>query len=352
MDNLKLAWRLLKRDWYVGELRILILALLIAVTSITAIGLFTQRIQLALNDQSGRFLGADLLLSSPRPLDPGLSVKASQLQLRQSQGMGFSSVVMANDRFQLAHIKAVDSGYPLRGEIKISDSRYAEPQAIQQGPAAGEVWLSQRILDSLDIDIGSNIELGERVFKVSAQLVQDPGQTGGFASFAPRLLMNLADVPSIGVIKPGSRVNYLQFFSGPIEQRNQFEKWLKPRLINSQKLLGGREGSPAMSSAMERGEQYLSLASMLSVMLAGIAIAMAANRYSQRHFDQSALLRCMGASQNRLIKIYLYQSLLIGLIASSLGVVAGLLTQQGLISLLAGLIPDDLPSANAACRSA
>ncbi|MFW2374771.1 MAG: ABC transporter permease [Gammaproteobacteria bacterium] len=347
MDNLKLAWRLLKRDWYVGELRILIMALLIAVTSITSIGLFTQRIHLALNDQTGRFLGADLLLSSPRPLDSSISNKASQLQLRQSQGMSFSSVVMANDQFQLAHIKAVDTHYPLRGEIRVSDSRYGEPQALQHGPDAGEVWLSQRILDSLDIDTGASIELGERIFEVSALLVQDPGQTGGFASFAPRLLMNLADVPSIGVIKPGSRVNYLHFFSGPIEWRNEFEIWLKPRLINSQKLLGGREGSPAISSAMERGEQYLSLGSMLSVMLAGIAIAMAANRYSQRHFDQSALLRCMGATQHRLIKIYLFQILLIGLIASSLGVLAGLFTQQGLISLLAGLIPDDLPSANA-----
>lgn len=347
MNNLRLAWRLLKRDWYVGELRILIIALMIAVTSITAIGLFTQRIHLALNDQTGRFLGADLLLSSPRPLDPSITEKARQLQLKQSQGISFSSVVMANDQFQLAHIKAVDRGYPLRGEIKISGSRYGEPQTVMHGPDKGEVWLSQRILDSLNIDTGAYIELGERSFKVSAVLVQDPGQTGGFASFAPRLLMNVSDVESINVIKPGSRVNYLHFFSGPIKTRAQFERWLKPHLISSQKLLGGREGSPAISSAMERGEQYLSLAAMLSVMLAGIAIAMAANRYSQRHFDQSALLRCMGASQNRLIKIYLIQILLIGLIASSLGVVAGLLTQQGLVALLAGLIPDELPTANA-----
>ena len=286
MDDLKLAWRLLKRDWYVGELRILIIALVIAVTSITAIGLFTQRIDLALNDQTGRFLGADLLLSSPRPVEPSITTKAHQLMLKQSQGMSFSSVVMANDQFQLAHIKAVDSSYPLRGSIKISESPYADTHTVQQGPVAGEVWLSQRILDSLNIGTGASVELGERSFKVSAVLIQDPGQSGGFASFAPRLLMNASDIESIGVIKPGSRVNYLHFFSGPIKTRAQFESWLKPRIISSQKLLGGREGSPAISSAMERGEQYLSLASMLSVMLAGIAIAMAANRYSQRHFDQ------------------------------------------------------------------
>lgn len=348
MDDMKLAWRLLKRDWYVGELRILIIALVIAVTSITAIGLFTQRIQLALSDQTGRFLGADLLLSSPRPVAPSILDKAQQTGLSHSAGISFSSVVMANDQFQLAHIKAVDKHYPLIGEIRISDSRYAEPQSVLHGPVKGEVWLSQRILDSLNINTGASIELGERNFRVSAMLVQDPGETGGFASFAPRALMNRLDVDSIGIIKPGSRVKYLEFFSGPIETRTQFERWVKPRIISSQKLLGGREGSPAINSAMERGEQYLSLASMLSVMLAGIAIAMAANRYSQRHFDQSALLRCLGATQNRLIKIYLFQILLIGLIASSLGVIAGLLTQQGLISLLAGLIPRDLPTASAA----
>jgi len=344
MNTFLLAWRLLQRDWHAGELKILITALIIAVASITSIGLFTHRIDLAMNDQTGRFLGADLVLSSPRPVADEVSSYAGKLGLRQSTNLVFSSVVVANQEYQLAQVKAVDGQYPLSGSLKYTRQSYGEDIEARHGPSIGEVWLTQRLLNRLKLDVGDTLELGESYFKVSAILKHDPGQASSFMSIAPRMLMHYIDVEKTGIIQPGSRLTYRYLFSGELKKRQQFTRWLKPRLSPTSRLVGGKEGSPSLNTALDRAEQYLSLASMLSVMLAGIAIAMAANRYSLRHFDQTALMRCMGATQYRIVSLYSLQLLILGALASATGCLFGYLAQHGLVLVLADLIPEDLPS--------
>ena len=346
MTSLALAWRLLRREWRSDELPILIIALVIAVASVTAIEIFSQRIQQVMHDQSGRFLGGDLLLRSPRDIDKIISDSAHNIyQLQTSVGLVFSSVVIAHDEFQLAQVKAVDDLYPLRGEIGISDQLQAAEIKVTHGPKSGEVWLSPRLFYSLKLNVGDTIELGNASFRVTAVLRNDPGQTGGFIAFAPALLMHINDIEKTAIIQPGSRVIHTLLLAGPAQQRKQFETWLKPQLDASQQLFGGASGTPALNSALDKADQYLALSSMLSVLLAGIAIALAANRYSKRHYDQSALLRCFGASQQTLLTIYIAQLFIIGLAASLAGVVLGWLTQQGLVILLADFIPENLPAA-------
>ncbi|HEY9053112.1 MAG TPA: FtsX-like permease family protein [Gammaproteobacteria bacterium] len=345
MHSIIIAWRLLRREWRSGELNILIIALLIAVASVTSIDLFTQRVHQVMHDQTGRFLGGDLLLRSPRAIDNKLIEKAqSAYALKTSPGLIFSSVIVANNEFQLAQVKAVDDHYPLRGEISISEQLQSEEIKITQGPKPNEVWLSPRLFHSLNIKVGDQIELGKAYFKVTAVLRNDPGQTGGFIAFAPALLMHVDDIEKTGIVQPGSRVIHTVLFAGAAEQRKAYEKWLKPKLNPSQKLFGGASGAPALNAALNRADQYLSLASMLSVVLAGIAIALAANRYGKRHYDQSALMRCFGASQQTLLSIYTAQLIIIGLLSSIAGVIIGWLAQQGLAILLADFIPGDLPT--------
>ncbi|MDH5391656.1 MAG: FtsX-like permease family protein [Gammaproteobacteria bacterium] len=340
-----LAWRLLLRDWHAGELKILVMALLIAVASMTSIGIFTQRIDRAMTDQAGQFLGADLLLQSPVEINTDIINRAKRAGLSVTTGISFSSVIVANDEFQLTHIKAVDQHYPLLSQIKISTVLYGEEHAVGYGPAAGEVWLAPRLFSLLDLSLGDSIELGETQLKVGAVLKYDPGQASSFMVIAPRLLMNIQDVEKTGIIQPGSRVTYLAGFAGQLSHRKTFEKWLSPELSSSQKLVGGTEGSAAVNSAMDKAEQYLSLASMLSVMLSGIAIAMTANRYGQRHFDQSALMRCMGASQKSIIQIFSLQLIILAAIGSLLGCFIGYLAQEGLLLILKDFLGPGLPSA-------
>jgi putative ABC transport system permease protein len=344
LSDIRLAWRLLLRDWRAGELGILVVAILIAVASMTSIGIFTNRVEMAMNDQTSRFLGADLILSASQSIDPAINTYADQLGLRQSDQLVFSSVLIANDQFQLSEVKAVDDQYPLAGTITIAKQSYADTQIVNQGPAKGTVWLSNRLLDRLQVKVGDRVELGQASLEVGAILINDPGQASSAMSIAPRLLMNLSDVAGTQVVQPGSRLKYRYLFSGPSSDRKTFANWLKPRLLPTQNLIGGKEGSPALNTAMDRATQYLSLASMLSVILAGIAIAMAANRYSTRHLDQSALLRCMGATQRSVISLYSWQLLIIGIIGSAFGCLVGYLAQQGLVLILADFIPGNLPT--------
>lgn len=347
LNDLRLGARLLLRDWHAGELKILLLALVISVTSMGSIGLFIQRIEAAMLDQTGQFLGANLILESPRQISDEIKQQAQRDQLDSSNVISFSSVIVANDQFQLSHIKAVDEHYPLLSEIRISEQLYGEEVARSHGPAKGEVWLVPRLFNLLGIELGEQVEIGRHKLTVSAVLKYDPGQAFSFMSIAPKLLMHIDDIEATGIIQPGSRIKYLLALSGDEAQHKTFTQWLEPRLEQSQKLLGGTEGSEAVNSAMQKSKQYLSLAAMLSVMLSGIAIAMAANHYGERHYNQSALMRCIGAQQKNIVRIFSAQIVIIGLIGCLIGIVLGYITQLGIVALLAELISSDLPAVSA-----
>ena len=346
LNEFRLGARLLKRDWTAGELKVLLFALIIAVTSMTSIGLFIKRIDNVMLDQSGEFLGANLVLQSPKKISSETIDYAHNLNLNTSHSLSFSSVIVANNNFQLSHIKAVDKHYPLLSHIKTSDDLYGNETQRNNGPIAGEVWLVPRLFSLLDIKLGDTIELGERLLTVSAVLKYDPGQAFSFMSIAPKLLMNINDVESTGIVQPGSRLTYMVGITGKQSNRSIFEKWLSPKLNASQKIMGGTEGSEAVNSAMQKGKQYLSLASMLSVMLSGIAIAIAANRYGERHYNQAALMRCMGAQQKNIIRIFSSQLLILGVIASGIGCLLGYASQQIIATLLKDFFNSALPAAN------
>lgn len=346
LNEFRLGARLLKRDWTAGELKVLLLALSIAVTSMTSISLFIQRIDKVMLDQSGEFLGANLILQSPDKISTETITQAHQLNLKTSDSVSFSSVIVANNAFQLSHIKAVDKHYPLLSHIKISSDLYGNETVRNSGPAMGEVWLVPRLFSLLNIKLGDTVELGERQLKVTAVLKHDPGQAFSFMSIAPKLLMNINDVESTGIVQPGSRLTYMLGITGDASNRKIFEQWLTPKLNTSQQLMGGTEGSEAVNSAMEKAKQYLSLASMLSVMLSGIAIAIAANRYGERHYNQAALMRCMGAQQKNIIRIFSSQLFILGVIASGIGCLFGYLSQQIIATLLNDFFHTPLPAAD------
>lgn len=343
--EIKLGSRLLLRDWRGGELKILLLALVVAVTSMTSISLFIQRIDSVMIDQSGEFLGANLILQSPNPIQFHTKQKAESLNLTTSNVLSFSSVVVANNEFHLSHIKAVDKHYPLLSNIRVSYDLYGNEITTDNGPGIGEVWLVPRLFSLLQIKLGDQIEIGETRLKVTAVLKHDPGQAFSFMAIAPKLLMNLKDVEKTGIVKPGSRLNYMLGIAGAKAQRTTFEKWLTPKLNNSQKLMGGTEGSEAVNTAMTKGKQYLSLASMLSVMLSGIAIAIAANRYGERHYNQAALMRCLGAQQANIIRIFISQLFILGVLACTVGCLLGYVSQQLIAYLLKEYFNTSLPMA-------
>jgi len=314
-------------------------ALVIAVAASTAIGFFTDRLGRGMANQSADFLGADLVLESPRPVEADWLHEARTKGLQAIETLEFASVVVSGDELLLSGVKAVQDGFPLRGEMRTAPAPFAADAATQALPRPGEAWVAPRLLTNLGLQVGDAVEVGAHILKITRVITFEPGRVGNPFGIAPRLLMRMADVSATKVVQPGSRLTYQYLFAGREEDVAGFREWLEPRLGPSHELVGVKEGRRAVGSALERAERFLGLAVLAAIVLAGVAVAMAARRYSERHFDMSAMLRCMGATQRDLLGLYLPQLLVIGLLASAVGCILGWVAQYGLLYLLAGLLP-------------
>ncbi|MCR4347567.1 MAG: hypothetical protein NUV55_10275 [Sulfuricaulis sp.] len=343
-----LALRLLMRDWRAGELRILAAAIVIAVGAVTAISFFSDRLNRAMTYQSADLLGADLRLTSTEPVPKSWLKAAADYNLRETETLDFASVVVHGEKLQLASLKAAGAGYPLRGVLRTALALHALETATSEIPTPGTAWVEPRIMQSLGLTVGASIEIGSAAFTVTRVLTYEPGRGGSFFTLAPRVLIHGDDVGRTGVIQPGSRVTYSYLFAGTDNDLARYKEWLKTRLGPHHQLLDVRDGGSSLGRALGRAERYLGLTSLLAVILAGVAIAMGARRYSERHFDVSAMLRCLGATQRDLVALFVPQFLLLGLIASAIGCLSGWLTQEAIFYLLKDLRPMRLPAAGIA----
>lgn len=340
-----LASRLLLREWRAGELRVMLLALLIAVTVSTAISFFTDRLQRGMATRAAEFLGADMRISSREPLPAEFLQQAINNNLQHTDLVDFSSVTSSADEMQLSSIKAVAPGYPLRGEVRISQQAFGDEQIANGIPERGTVWVESRLLNVLGLQVGDPLEIGYAELRIAALLTHEPDRAGDFYSLTPRVLMNSEDLAATQVVQPGSRVRYRLLVSGSESDLQRYRNWLEPRLESHQRLTSVSDDNRQIGSALERANQFLGLASIAAVVLAGVAVALSASRFAQRHYDTSALLRCLGASRQRTLRLFLIQLLLLGIAATLLGLFTGWLMQWGLIHLLRELLPPDLPGA-------
>ncbi len=345
---LRLSLRLLWRDWRGGELRLLLLALIMAVTSVTGIALFTDRLEQALLLESANMLAADRVLSGREPAQQEWIDEAQASGLQTAEILSFTSMAFSDTGNLLVSAKAVSDAYPLRGNLLVADQPYTTGLPIEGGPAAGEVWVESRVLPSLDIDVGDMVYVGEAEFRITRVIVQEPDrQQGGMLENAgPRLMLNLADVPATNVIQLGSRVTYRYLFAGEQRQLDTYAEWLQEQTEGRYRLRDVREESQEVNDALTRAESFLMLGSLFAVLLAGVAIALTAKRYSERHFDYAAILKTLGCSAAQIVTIYLYIQMFLVLIAVVLGSILGWAVHEVILSMLGAVIPVVLPAAS------
>ncbi len=345
MSRFNLALRLLLRDGRSGELTILFIALFIAVTSSSAISLFADRLHRTMATQAAEFLAADLVITSPAEIPSDWLKKAGQLELNQARTAEFSTVLIENEQLLLVGVKAVSSLYPLRGALKTLDGEdYNAEITRHKGPAVGEAWLEKRVLSALQLKLGDKLRVGEKSLLVTQLISYEPDKRGDFYSLSPRVMINDADLKATEVLQPGSHVHYFYQFSGADKALEQFNHWVKPYLFPSHRLMDIHEDRPELGSALTRAERYLGLSSIVVILIAGVAIAMTTRRYSERHFDASAILRCLGCKQNEILNLFFCQFLLLGIFASGLGSLFGWLAQELLFYLLRDLLPAKVAS--------
>lgn len=332
-----LAWRLLKRDIRAGEIWLLLTALILAVAATTSLRFFSASLEQGLTRQAASLLGADLILDSSRPLRPDVLREARQRGLQLAVVTEFSSMIQRDDAFQLAAVKAVTAGYPLRGELLARRGSTTLP--VGSLPATGTVWLDERLLGLLAVSLDDQVQLGDIRLRVAAVLVREPDRGGNFSAFAPRALINADDIAAAGIIQPGSRVQYRLLLAGSAQAVKDFHDALKPQLTVGERLLDVASGRSEIGTPLARASDYLSIAAIAAVVLSGLAVALAARRHAERHYDTLALMRCLGASRRRVQGIYLRQLALIWAIAIVLGAGIGALASQLLFQLLDSLLP-------------
>lgn len=342
MSRMRLAWRLLLRDGRSGELTLLILSLMIAVASTTTIALFADRLQRTLAFQAAEFLAGDLVLASSTPLAADWLNRAEFIGLTHSQTTEFSSVLLENEQMLLASIKAVTEAYPLHGFLKTRDAEAAEESKVYQGPKPGMAWVESRVLSALQLKLGDALAVGEKKLIVERVLSYEPDKRGDFYSFSPRVMINYQDLEATGVIQPGSHVHYFYQFVGLEAVLLEFKNSLKAQLSPAQRIFDIHEDRPILGSALQRAQRYLGLSSIVVILIAGVAISMAASRYTERHFNASALLRCLGCKQSEIVWLYTWQFLGLGSFASMAGCGLGWLGQLGLFYILQPLLPSQL----------
>jgi putative ABC transport system permease protein len=338
------SWRMLWRDWRGGELRILAIALIIAVTSVTSVGFFIDRVERGLNQQAAELIAADLVISSSRQINSDYINAAEQRGLTLAKTTQFRSVAVANEQPQLVEVKAVTEHYPLRGELRIADAPYGEDRVAQTIPAQGEVWVEPRLLQALNLQVGTQLQLGAKAFTITQVLVYEPDRGGDMFSVAPRVLMHAGDVAATQLITTGALVNHRLLLGGAATAINDYRRYVKQQLQPGERLLSVKEGRPELRAALERAQRFLGLAALISVLLAGVAVATAARRFAQRHLDTSAMMRCLGATQRSIIRMFSLEMFWLAVIASSVGCALGLLTQMGITRILDQLLLISLPA--------
>lgn len=333
------GYRLVRRDWRSRELRILALALIVAVATVTAITVFSAKLQQMIYQSSSQFIAADRQLSSPNPIDPLWLLEARRRGLQTASTLEFPSMLFAGDEMQLVSVKAVTAEYPLKGNLDISESGSAPARQMEQGPAPGTIWVAPRLLSLLQLEVGDMAAIGDQELRVAGVIQREPDTSFNFMSLSPRVIMSWDDLDATGVVQPGSRLMYRYLFAGESEALAGFESWITPQLEPGHRWQDVRSGRPAIARALEKAESYLLLGGSLAVILAGLAIAMSARQYSRRQYDTVALLKTLGVKGGAINRFYGLGFLTLGVVCTLIGLLLGWIGHFFALWALQDLLP-------------
>ncbi|GAB3015558.1 ABC transporter permease [Bowmanella dokdonensis] len=340
--SLRLSWRLFRHEARRGELTVILLAIVLSVAAVLSLSLFSERLQTALTDKTAEFLAADRLLGSDQPVPEQWLEQAKALGLDVAKRVQLRSMVFAGEQMMLADVRAVDGHYPLKGKVKVAEVPFGPARETDALPGLGEVWMESRLFQVLGASLGGQLEVGDASFTISGIISELPD--GGFSVFGgdPKVLLNLQDLDKTHVTGPGSRTDYDILFAGPDGVLEDYHQWLEPRLDRELHYWRSvKDDDSPLGRSVQRAEQYFLLASLLAIVLASVSIAVAAQRYSHRHYDPVAIMKTLGAPASLVRRIYLLQILFI----TGLGILVGALVGYGVQQVIASLIAERVPVA-------
>ena len=343
MNNLKMIFRQTWRDARAGDLRLLALAVVIAVAAVTSVGFLADRVGRALERDAAQMLGADLVLEASAPIAADFIERAASLGLSTVRSWQFPSMVGAEGRLILSSIKGVEAGYPLRGSLRTAEILGGPEQQTSVAPEVGQVWVDPQVLSQTGLQIGQFINIGDLQLKIARAITYEPDRGPQFVNLAPRVMLRAEDLMRSGLIGPGSRVGYSLLVAGDLPAIDTFRAWLPSVMTSGQKIVTVEAGRPEIRRSLDRAQEFLALVAMLSVLIAAVAVALGARRFGQRHRNSVAVMRCLGATQRMVSIILIGEFVLTGLLASIVGVALGWGGQALMVQALGGLLGAQLP---------
>jgi len=345
MKGSRLGLRLLAREWRGGELAVLLLALVIAVTAISAVGFFTDRVSAAMERRAAESLAADLVLRDREPLPESFEQRAREGGLDTVRMITLPTVVASDDATQLVDLRAVEPGYPLRGQIRVSEVPFGDTRDQHSPLLPGKAWVDARAMARLELSVGDRIEVGEAQFTVEKVIASLPDQGIGFADVAPAVMIPFQDLPATELMRPGSRMSHRLLVAGERAPLRDWREWAEAELVDGQSLRGVVDSRQEIGAAIQRAEQFLGLAALVSVLVAAVAVALSAREWARRRLDAVAIIKTLGGRRRTVMGLFLTQLLAIGLAGALLGIVAGWLAQWGLVLIIGQLFGESLPAA-------
>ncbi|THF66404.1 FtsX-like permease family protein [Pseudothauera nasutitermitis] len=344
MNTLRLAYRMMLRDLRAGELHLLGLAILIAVASLTSVGFLADRVGRGLDREANQLLGGDLLLRADHPWSTSFTDEARRLGLETTGTTLFTSMASTEERAVLAGVKAVEEGYPLRGAVRIALAPNEPGVDAGRVPERGEVWLDERLFADLGVRVGDLVGLGLVEFRVGGMITFESDRGANFFSLLPRAIFNAADLPATGLLVEGSRATWRLHLAGTAEAVAGFESWARANLGRGEAVETIENARPEVRAALDRAQRFLRLAALLAVILAAVAVGLSSRRFMRRHLDGCAVMRCLGAGQGQVLRLFVGEFLLLGLAAAAAGSALGWLIQFGLATVIAGVVATSLPA--------
>ena len=342
-SGVKLAGRMSWRDWRSGELRLLLLALVVAVASVTSVGFFVDRIRNGLERDAAQMLGGDLVLIADQPIGDAARAEAQRLGLATAESAQFPSMALGAGKSELAALKVVSGGYPLRGALRLADGPDAAETPVRGLPAAGTAWVDANMLANLGVRVGEQVRLGDKDFTIAKVIVVEPDRGFSFVNLSPRVMIRSDDLAATHLVQDGSRISYRLYVSGDNRSVQAYRAWLGRNLGRGQRVETVDEGQPQVRDTIDRAERFLALVALASAMLAAVAVALAARRFSLRHLDACAVMRCLGLAQDGLLGLFVGEFMIVGAIGAAVGSLFGMAGHLVLVQMLAALVTRDLP---------
>ena len=335
--------REIRRDWRAREIVALGMAVAISVGAVTAVLGFADRVTSGLERSAGEVIAADIKLASRDEFPGEFSEKALELGLKVAHTVSFPTVIFDDGRTLLSSVKGVSDRYPLRGELQVqtvqSGPRVVAAHAI---PARGELWVDARVLSSMDLVLGDQLKLGEKSFTLGAVLTYEPDRGGQFFSFSPRLMANITDLEETGLLGPSSRARYALLAAGPSEVVEQFADIVDDLPSPKYTIIDLESAQEQVGATVTTSRDFIGMATLATLLIAGISIAVASRRYTERRRRHAALLRCFGATSREVLLIYGQTLFLLSLFWGFAGMLLGYFVQEIMSTILGEFFTSEL----------